>query len=235
MKINKLQSSELDGMIYGMILGDAHIRKFDNSNKSCLIMHHSHKQKEYLLWKKELLSQISHTNFNVSEKKTLNKKVNKVYSSIFMQSNRLIYFRKIRDIFYDKTGRKFVNSKILNKLTPLGLAIWYMDDGCIGRELSNSYEKKFRLRPFLSTHSFSKEENLIIKEYFKKVWNIEVQVAKHHGKNLQYFVRFSEPEFKKFVDIIKDYVIPSMQYKIDLEQNNYASQAEEKSSDSLSV
>ena len=98
----KLKSSEFDGMIYGMLLGDGCIRKPTKAGTCNFILHHSIKQKDYLLYKKKLLENISHVKINYWEKENYNKKVKKVYKSVYAQSNFLNYFKKLRNIFYDR-------------------------------------------------------------------------------------------------------------------------------------
>lgn len=210
---SKKTSSELDGIIYGMLLGDGHVRKPTKAGTCNFILHHSKKQEEYLKHKLNLLEEISHVKTNYWEKSTKNKKNNKIYYSIYAQTNFLNYFRKLRNIFY--TPNKRVTLEILEKLTPQGLALWWMDDGClyINRQKSGILER----RAYLATHSFSLKENELIKEYFKNKFDIKLSIKYQHSSS-QYFISFPIPEFKKFVNLIKPYIIESMAYKINLQE-----------------
>jgi hypothetical protein len=210
----KKTSSELDGMIYGMILGDGHIRKPSSSGTCNFVLHHSTKQKDYVLYKLNLLQEISHVKFNYWEKNQNNKN-GKMYRSIYAQSNFLAYFKKLRNKFYNKNNKKILNKKILNKLTPLGLSLWWFDDGClyINRGKSNKIER----RAFLATQNFSEKENDLIVNYFLKNWKIKV-VKRQHPTSKQFYISFPIPEFEKFVNIIKNYSIPSMEYKLNLKK-----------------
>ena len=58
-----------------------------------------------------------------------------------------------------------------------------------------------------------KEENQIIINFFKKKWDIEWKLEKEKSF---YRLRCNTTEFRKFVEIIKPYVVPSMMYKIDI-------------------
>lgn len=211
---SKKTSSELDGMIYGILLGDGHIRKPSKAGTCNFILHHSTKQKDYLFYKLRLLEEISHVKFNYWEKQQLNKN-GKTYNSIYAQSNCLKYFKKLRDIFYSKDNKKILTEKILNKLTPLGLALWWFDNGClyINRGKSNKIER----RAFLATQNFTEKEHDLIVHYFFKTWNIKV-VKRMHPTTKQFYISFPIPEFKKFIAIIKDYTIPSMEYKVNLKE-----------------
>ena len=60
-----------------------------------------------------------------------------------------------------------------------------------------------------------KEENQIIIDYFKKVWDIQFTQVKN---NSVYRLRCGTKEAKKFADIVKPYVIqnPELVYKIQI-------------------
>ena len=102
-----------------------------------------------------------------------------------------------------------------NLLTPLSLAVWWMDDGCL-----SIYKPKGERYGKLCTHSFTLRENELIKKYFSVVWNIECKIKIEKQK--YYFIRFNATEMKKLINIIYPYVleIPSMVYKIDMQYVN---------------
>jgi len=213
---SKKTSSELDGMIYGILLGDGHIRKPSKAGTCNFILHHSKKQEEYLFYKISLIEEISHVKFNYWNKSIVNKKNGKTYYSIYAQTNFLNYFKKLRDIFYcPVTNKKILYKNHLNKLTPLGLALWWMDDGCL--YINRGKNNKIERRAFLATQNYNSLENDLIVEYFLQTLNIKV-TKRLHPTTKQFYINFPIPEFKKFIQIIKDYVIPSMEYKINLKE-----------------
>jgi hypothetical protein len=136
------------------------------------------------------------------------------------------YARKLRDIFYG-TGEKKITRKILNKLNPLGLALWYCDDGNLSIVLRKERCKPGKPNQYLFqgrmwTCSFSYEEHLLIQKYFEEELKLRVVIQKckrkWKGEVLEYYyLRFPSNEFKKFSEIIKPYVPKCMQYKIDWE------------------
>ena len=105
-------------------------------------------------------------------------------------------------------GKKEYTRQVLDLLDAQGLAIWFMDDGCIDRPVDKNP------MGILNTcgHKPNGEEEVVIQKYFEEVWNIKVSLNKNHGR---YRIRMSNPEFKKFIEIIKPYIIPSLLYKID--------------------
>lgn len=233
MKIKKLKSSELDGAIFGTLLGDASLNKTSINGNYNLTLTHSPKQKEYLEFKKNLLEQISHVNFTFKQTTSFNKKMQKDYTTYYYYTNYLKYFTKLHDIFY-KNSNKIVTAKILNKLTPLGLALWWQDDGSLVIHTRKDRGTVQRTAT-LATCSFSLEEHELIIKYFKDTWNINCKLGSvTNGINNYNVIRFPMKEFTKFVEIVKPFIQSSMYYKIDFKYKN-ASQAKEKSLDAISV
>jgi hypothetical protein len=91
----------------------------------------------------------------------------------------------------------------LNKITPRALAFWFMDDG------SNT--------GVIATNSFSLEEIELIKNWFLSKYNIETTIQKQiseKGEN-QYLIYVLKKSKADFANLIREYMIPSMYYKIE--------------------
>lgn len=185
-------------VIYGGLLGDSHLRKGRNE----INFAHSINQSEYLHWKWGKLEMISNKIYEIDSNGFKQERFN---SFINEKDYRHLYLLT----YNHHTGKKTVTRKWLNLLTPLSLAIWWMDDGCLSVCKGNRYGK-------LCTHSFSYEEHLIIQKYFKTVWNIDIQIKLE--KNKYYFCRLNVENLKKLFNIIYPYIFenPNMMYKIDL-------------------
>lgn len=213
MHFYSLSQDELS-VILGGLLGDSSYYKRDN----VVTFSHSIKQKEYLEWKHDKLSNIS----NPIRQRVIGKSIitGEDWININFTTRRKPGleedYKSIRNLIFDSNGIKHVNRKWLNMLTPLSLAVWWMDDGC----LSVRKEKDGRISRYgkLCTHGFSLSEQYIMKDYFSKVWNIEVKITPEKSK---FFLRFTVPNLKKLFSIIYPYVIeiPSMIYKIDMRYN----------------
>ena len=218
--IKKLKSSELDSAIYAMILGDGCIQKSNSKNGNCnLKIGHSIKQTEYLLWKKSIIDQIG----SVKTRYWNYEKQNAVY----IETNARIYFTKLEKLFYDNR-KKNINSKILNKLTTLSLAIWFMDDGYI------SYNKSGSPYGELCTDQLPLEQVKLIQQWFFKKFKMTVGIrelkyltGKQKG-TIAYRIKFNKENCSKLSNIIFPYVnqIECMKYKL----YKQASLEEEKSS-----
>ena len=213
MDFYSLSQDELS-IIIGGLLGDSSYHKRD----SIIVFSHSIKQKEYIEWKHEKLSRISS---NITERITGKSivtgedLVNVSFRTKKMPELKSDY-NHIRNMIFNQDGVKEVSRKWLNMLTPISLAVWWMDDGC----LSVHKEKDGRISRYgkLCTHCFSLEEQYIIKNYFCKVWGIDVKITPEKNK---FFLRFTVPNLKKMFSIIYPYVleVPSMIYKINMKYN----------------
>jgi hypothetical protein len=192
MEIDKLGEQ----IILGSLLGDAGINKDKRYEGYGFADRHSLDQVDYLLWKHKQLP----FNFKAYEKSNL---------CTLRKNNKV--FKEYRELFY-KDKKKVVTKEILDRLNPLGLAVWYMDDG-------NYHYRSNVVRIY--TQSFELEGNQIIKEWFEKKLNINIKIKKIYSKKYQkayFYIEISTSNAKKFINIIKDHIIKSMEYKIGLDE-----------------
>lgn len=188
-----------------MSIGDGYVHKCTRSKSCLLCVKHSTKQNEYILYKKNLLESLGCCNIN------LHYIDNNGYSGVYF-TKADSYFRCIRKWLY-KDGKKVISRFLLDKLTPEGIAIWYMDDGNLSAKKRNGKVHAYEL--FLNTHT-SKENNQIIIDYFLDVWNVRFHQVKNKGS---YRLRMSTREIRRFLPIFENFVIPSMNYKINMQRH----------------
>ena len=85
------------------------------------------------------------------------------------------------------------------RLNPFTLAVWYMDDGS---KSNNSC--------YLNTQKFSLSDQRYLIWVFKRRFGLKP----HLDRDKQYRrLRFSVSDTKKFKQIVKRFVLPSLQYK----------------------
>lgn len=168
---------------------------------------HSKAQHDYLQWKRNLLIR---NGIKCSPIRYKNNNGFDVYEFTTKSYNFISLYRKI---LY-KPRKTIANRELLNKLTPLGIAIWYMDDGGLSKKKRNGVIHANDL--MLNTH-LTREENQIIIDYFKEVWDIQFTQVKNRGK---YRLRCGTREARKFINIVAPFVsqIPSMKHKIDIKK-----------------
>src|SRR3989344_6056282 len=140
-------------LILGSLLGDGSIKIHPKYKNARFSFRHSIKQKDYFFWKMKQLEEIS------SKKCWWKQKGGFSENIIFRyQSNALPVLSEIYNLTHPK-GMLKIRRKWLNQLTPLSLAVWWLDDGSI---ISNGR------KGVICTDAFSKEENEILKRYLLK-------------------------------------------------------------------
>jgi intein/homing endonuclease len=177
-------------IILGSLLGDgsAEIEPFRARYRT----NHSLKQKEYVDWLITKLNRLVRGKPRISKSGGWGD-----YTYSFNTLGHSEILNIANELYID--NKKTITRNYLNKLNSLGLAVWFMDDG------SES--------GMFSTHSFSEEENQIIVDYLKEVWNIDTKIYKDDPKNL-YFICIKNSSLKILKDIIKDHIPECMKYKI---------------------
>ena len=199
--IIKKLSKEQKSLLIGLLLGDGTI-----SSNCVFKLSHSEAQREYLEWKVGLLDVHGIKNNGVKEYISscgynTGKKV--LYSQMSLNPT----IKALRRTVY--TPKKHITRKLLNWITPLGLAIWYMDDGGLGVKKRNGKIHAFDL--ILNTHTTT-DQNQIMIDYFKEVWDVQFTQVKNKG---HYRLRCGTKEAKKFIQIVKPFILPMFAYKID--------------------
>lgn len=219
--IENLTDSE-KSLLLALCIGDGCLRKPTKRKNVQFECAHSEKQLEYLTWKRDLVYQIL-GGYKIPKIGFKDIKLNgydKIYKACRFTKTHP-YFTYLRKILYPK-GIKIMNRKILNMLTPQGIAIWYMDDGSFYKKDNASGTKSICFDLRISTDSFTKSQNEEIAEYFKEVWGINFKVFKSHKeREHSWILRANKEAAIKFIDLIKPYVLPSMSYKIEYKDNNF--------------
>ena len=198
-------NKEKKSILLAVSLGDGCI-----GPKNSLYIEHSINQLEFIKWKKELLEKILNRKINLRIRERFDTRTNKTYkSAMIMAGNK--YFKIIKRWLYkpEKTYSRFV----LNRLTPLGIAIWYMDDGGCKFRISKKTNKVSSIQ--LSLYAYcSYNEAVLIQEYFQEVHNIFFQI--YERKDKKCVLCANTANGNKFIELVRPYMIPSMMYKIDI-------------------
>ena len=208
-KIIKKLSKEQKSLLIALLLGDGTI-----SNNYVFKLSHSKEQKEFLEWKVKLLENYGFKTNGIKEyisKCGYNAGSSVLYSQISINPT----IKALRRTVY--VPKKTISRNLLNWLTPKGIAIWYMDDGCINVNTSmqrSSIQHTIKIATCVDI----KIANIII-EYFKEVWNIGFRTFPE-GSNTCSICTRTEQDCINFVNIIKEYIlqVPSLKYKI---RNNF--------------
>lgn len=193
-------------LLIGLLLGDGTI-----ANNNVFKLAHSIEQKDYLLWKIELLKKYGIKNSGYHE--YISTRGFNVGKAVCYTNLSITPFIKVlRRVVYK--GKKIIgNRKLLNRLSPREIAIWYMDDGHINIRKAKGRPCGFYIR--ISTCE-PKEEVQTIIDYFKEVWNISFYMFHEGRREDSYSLCCGTKEGLKFIDLVKPYVsqVPSMIHKI---------------------
>ena len=199
-------TKESRNLLIGMLLGDGTI-----SNNNVFKIAHAESQKDYLEWKIKQLNNCGIRN-NGIKTYVKTKGYNIGVPVYYTQLNIIPFIKVLRRVCYK--GKKIIgNRKLLNRLSPKEIAIWYMDDGHINIRRDKGRPCGFYVK--ISTCE-PKEEVQTIIDYFKEVWNINFYMFHEGKKEDSYSLCCGTKEGLKFIELVKPYVseVPSMIHKI---------------------
>jgi hypothetical protein len=193
-------------IILGSVLGDGHLRRVKNRANAFLEINHSSKQKEYVDWKYVELESL----VNSSPRLYKNGRDRTAYRFTTRQHPELT---AMMDLFY-QDGKKIIPDNLI--LDEIALAVWYMDDGSKCRD--NDI--------YLNTQQLDQISQKKLVVALKKCFGLEIRMNKdkHYMR-----LRFLKRSVPLLMNLIQNYVVPSMGYKIKLdpvetdpEVNNFA-------------
>jgi len=178
-------------ILVGCLLGDAYLTKLGK-----IQIEQSKKQEEYIKWKHQELSSISYS--GLKEVVRFDKKDNRTTKSLRFWTRQ--YFKVWRDVFY-REGLKVFPADLAKWITPLSIAVWFMDDG--------SYDKKSNC--IFSTESFNEESRVELVGILKD-FGIEVSSNKNGISGTRLRVR--SKSLYRFFELIRPFMHQSMMYKL---------------------
>lgn len=199
-------SDKCKEIILGSLLGDGSLKIHESYKNPRFSFRHSTKQQEYFFWKVNQLKEISGEKYWWEQEK--NGLGNAMFRYQSIATDTLMDLYKLTE----KNNQLIIRRKWLNQLTPLSLAVWWLDDGSL---ITNSR------RGVICTDPFSYDEQKLLAHYLLKVWGIRVHIGKikrvHNGNIKEYYrlwIRSSE-ELMKLLRLILPYVkIASMLPKV---------------------
>lgn len=196
---------EFKGAVIGMILGDGCIPTLREGRKTQhLQLAHRLADKEYAEYKTSLLGYLNETKM-INSSNTVK---GITYPCVVVRTLSHPFYNKLSDhMYYD--GRKTVTEHVMKCLTPLGLALWYMDDGTLAGEMG------WR-NPFICSHNFNRAENELMCRMVHKKFGITFRTIKKNVKEKTYYwMRLRRKDRDRFFDIIREFVPDCMKRKID--------------------
>jgi recombination protein RecA len=194
-KKNLFLTKNQQEIIAGTLLGDGHLETQDSGKTYRLKIEHCDAQKEYLKWLyQEFKSWIP------SEPYTKVKKDN-VYIGVRTYSHKA--FQTYGRIFYHQ-GKKIIPKMIEKLLTPLSLAIWFMDDGSFKSVQHRTY--------VIHTLGYDRDELEKVQKILLKKFNLLTSLHSQKGKYWRLYIQSQSAG--KFKSLIEPHILPSMKYKL---------------------
>ena len=185
-------------VLIGTILGDGFLQKTGTKNAR-LRLEHSDKQKDYLLWKGTQMSRLFQGKPTFLSR--VHPKSSETYSYARWQSNASPELGVWQRYFY-KDGKKTIPADIGKYLTPLALAVWYMDDGYLSEDKSS----------FIYLGKVSQSEADVLRDAISKNFAISAKV--YDKKNKGFALYFPVEETRKLHTLLRSFMHSSMCYKI---------------------
>jgi recombination protein RecA len=200
----QLLSDQQMQVILGSLMGDGNLspNRHDRSGTR-FRLGHAARQAEYLDWKVSMLSNIKHT-------RTVNTK-----GAVFADFTPLPELAELHDVVYFGDGKKHLTWDYLKALTPLALAVWYLDDGSFAVR-SKGLQKRTqggsgRIEICVEAMSPGSRERLA--QYLRDTHGINVRV-RMSGSQQKAVLIFTRDGTDKFQKLVAPYTHPSMEYKL---------------------
>ncbi|WP_343601315.1 intein-containing recombinase RecA [Mycobacterium sp.] len=192
-------------VVLGSLMGDGCLSRpvRQDSESARLRMGHGAKQSEYLDWKVSLLENIPHC-------RTSNGK-----GAVFADFTPLSELHELMSAMYLDDRKKFLSEEYLKALTPLALAIWYMDDGSFSLR-SKGLQQRTQGgsgRIEICVEAMSEGSQVRLRDYLRDTQGLDVRLRKAGAAGKSVLV-FSTQATARFQELIAPYIHPSMAYKL---------------------
>jgi recombination protein RecA len=192
-------------VVLGGLMGDGALSpsRIAGSLGTRFRMGHGVKQLEYLDWKGSLLG-------NIEQCRTTNAK-----GAGFIDLTPLPELAPIREAVYWGDGKKHLSYEYLKALTPLALAVWYMDDGSLHNRSKQLQErtKDGSGRSEICVQGMSTGSQQRLVEHLAGAFDLHPTLSLR-GARKQAVLTFATDETAKLHALIARFVHPSMQDKL---------------------
>ena len=197
-------SEQQNQVVLGSLMGDGCLSpNVRNRSGVRFRMGHGAKQADYLDWKVSLLANIPHSR-SVNAKK-----------AVFADFTPLAELGELREVLYFGGEKKHLTWDYLKSLTPLALAIWYMDDGCFTVRSKGVQQRTQggtgRIDICVEAMSAGSRERLV--QYLRDTYDLDVKLLNSGAKKVS-VLQFTTSATEKFQRLVAPYVHPSMEYKL---------------------
>jgi recombination protein RecA len=189
-------------VLLGGLMGDGALSPSRSHNGARFRWGHGVKQVAYGDWKASMFS-------NLGVSRSTNSA-----GAVFHDMQPLTELAELREAVYI-VGKKVLNDDYLKRLTPLSLAVWYMDDGSFMVRSKGLQQRTVggsgRAEICVEAMSLDTRQRLV--RYIADTWGIGVKLTAR-GKLRKAVLQFPTAETAKLHALIAPFVHPSMEYKL---------------------
>jgi recombination protein RecA len=189
-------------IVLGGLMGDGALSSSRSGNGARFRWGHGAKQVAYGDWKASMFA-------NVDVSRSMNSD-----GAVFHDMQPLTELAELREAVYIG-GKKVLSDDYLKRLSPLSLAVWYMDDGSFTVRSKGLQQRTVggSGRAEICVEAMSADTRDRLVRYLSDTWGIEAKLAAR-GKSAKAVLQFPTAETAKFQALIAPFVHPSMDYKL---------------------
>jgi recombination protein RecA len=191
-------------LVLGGLIGDAHLApNLGDRHGVRFRMGRDEKQVEYLAWKASLFG-------NIGQSRTVDAE-----GAVFVALSPLCELGELRDVVYWGDGKKHLTDEYLKSLSPLALAIWFMDDGSF-TERSKGLQQPTAGgsgRVEFCVEAMSEASRLRLAAYLRDVHGVDGRLS-IRGAAKKAVLTMTTAGSSRFLELVAPYVHPSMDYKL---------------------
>jgi recombination protein RecA len=187
-------------VVLGGLIGDGALSWNQNKRAGRFRFGHGAKQVEYADWKASLFA-------NIGTSRTTNAK-----GAVFHDMPPLAELAELREAVYIG-GKKVLSEDYLKQLTPLSLAIWYMDDGTFTLRAKGLQDRTRdgSGRAEICIQAIEPTSRARLADFLVDTWGIAPRLCLKGGNA---YLIFPKDETARLHGLIAEYIHHSMQYKL---------------------
>ena len=186
-------------ILVGLLLGDGHLETDNNGRTYRLKVEHSLAQKGYTDWLYDQFRDLTRQGPKQKQRTSVN---GNRCDSYWFTTYGLGLFRFYGQQFYVQK-KKIIPAMIGKLITPLSLAIWFMDDGSLKSTKHHTY--------VIHSIGFSKSDLENIALVLKKKFGFEIDL---HRQGNTWRIYIPSRSAERFRELIDPYILDSMRYKL---------------------
>ncbi len=200
---HRLSSQQMQ-VVLGSLMGDGNLSPNLRGRSGVRFrLGHGPKQADYLDWKVSLFA-----NIECSRRTSAT-------GATFADFTPLAELNELRQAVYFGDGKKHLSEEYLKALTPLALAVWYMDDGCFTVRSKGVQERtqggSGRIEICLDAMTVGTRDRIV--NYLRDTHKLDVKLTTR-GARGQQVMQFTTESSAAFQEIVAPWVHPSMEYKL---------------------